>query len=240
MNKSTIAAIGFLAGVTAGAVGSYFITKKVTEDRYEDYIEELTDHFREKMKSQIEEKDEDAEESEEEESDPEQDKIDNNKGVKTYHRPVMKDLENTYNKVVDEIKEGHKMTETERVAELNPTTDPIPGIVEISDQDYMVDQGYAKKSLNYFCEDDKLRLENEDGTIGDDAYIYFRQEYRADSYEDVIGKYLRWAPDYIPEDEDHGYLYVRNENLKIDFEITIFEGAWYTVIDEDTGEVVKD
>ena len=238
MNKLTIGIISFVAGAAAGGVGAWAITKNVMEKRNDEELAEAHARYREKLK--------DAgamasEESEEEESDDEEhheetpeDKIDKNAGVKRYWKSVSK---TPIDEEVDKIrKEVRNMTENERAAELDPSMDPIPGIAEIGADEYSIDQGYKKMSFEYFCGDDRLFVTNTDGTIGEDADLYFRREFKADVRELVCGKFLRWAPDYIEEGEDTGWLYVRNEDLKIDLEITIYDRDYTEIIDEETGE----
>lgn len=243
MNKQLTGVIlGFIAGAAAGGVSAWAITKNVMEKHHDEEIAELRAHYRKKMKEantpeESENKEEETENEENEEPQPE-DKIDKNKGVKRYWTPVNKDpLDEKFDEAVDQMKKGARdMTENERAAELDPTLEPIPGISEITSDEYSIDQGYKKLSFEYFCGDDRLFLTNQDGTLGEDADKWFRTEYHADVREEIVGKFLRWAPDYIEEDEDTGWTYIRNENLKLDLEITIYDRDYLELIDEETGE----
>lgn len=233
MNNLTVGIIGFVGGVAAGGVGAWLITKNVMQKRNDEELAEAHARYREKLKKMdipVEEDEEESEEDSDDEDNPDQpeDKIDKNAGVKRYWKPVDKTpLEEEFNKVV---KETRDMTENERAAELDPSMDEIPGIQVISEDEYTTDQGYEKLSLQYFCGDDALQLLNPDGTTGDNADKYFRVEKHADIREEVVGKYLRWAPDYIVPGGTNGYLYVKNDNLKMELEIEILDGFF---VDED-------
>ena len=245
MNKELTGVIcGFIAGAAVGGFGAWAVTKNVMERRADEEIADLREHYRKKMKEsaaeQPAEEKEETEESNDEESHREnpEDKIDKNAGVKRYWHPITKDpLDEKFDEAVDEIKKGARdMTENERGAELDPSLDPVPGISEITSDEYSIDQGYKKLSFEYFCGDDRLFVTNSDGTLGEDADKWFRTEYHADVREEVTGKFLRWAPDYIEENEDTGWIYIRNETLKLDLEITVYDRDYLEVIDEETGE----
>ena len=228
MNKLTVGIISFLVGAAAGTGTTYILTKRHMENVMDEELQAAHDRYREKLKESgvVEEDEEEASEEEsddDEEAHPHTDdeKIDRNAGVKKYWRGVEKDdLDETFHEVAKEVKD---VSENERAAELDPTLDDVPGIEIIPEEEYTTDQGYEKVSLQYFCGDDVLRLLNPDGTTGSDADIWFRTEKNADVREEVIGKYMRWAPDYIEPGNSNGYLYVKNENLKMEFEIEILD-----------------
>lgn len=226
MNKYATFVIGVAVGIAAGIGGTYIFMKKDKEKA----VEEEASYWRERIhKSEKNEESELEEDDLEEDSDENprpEDKIDSNVGVKKYHRPVKKDLDNAYSNAIENIKKEIDMTENERAAELDPSTDPVPGISEISEDEYTTDQGYRKESLQYWCGDDVLMRLNSDGTTGDSADDYFRSEYKADIREEVVGKFLRWAPDYIHGDDSDGWIYIKNENLNVEIEIEIFEGMY--------------
>ena len=246
MNNLTVGIISFIGGAAAGGVGAWLITKNIMQKRNDEELAGAHARYREKLKASgvVEEEDsEESEESDDEESHPEtpDDKIDKNAGVKKYWHPVDKSsLDEEFNRVGKEIKD---VTENERVAEIDPSMDEVPGISLISEDDYTTDQGFEKIDLQYFCGDDALQILNPDGTTGDSADLYFRNEYRIDNREEVIGKYMRWAPDYLEPGSSNGYVYIKNDNLKIEIEIEVLDGFYMD--DEDikigpNGDLLED
>ena len=50
--------------------------------------------------------------------------------------------------------------------------------------------------------------------------------------EELIGEVWRLGQDWIPEGKDAGAVYVRNDNMSIDFEVIVYDKSWHEIAGE--------
>ena len=221
MNKSIIFGIGFVVGAISGGVGTYFLTKDKIENDAADIIDQYAEHCRERIASLTGQKENDEEETEdadESESSVSSD-IQNNEGVKKYHKDLNLSTANPYKEEVKNVTEGEKALAEEKAGKI------------IKNKPYQIDeeqfikeaQAYDKVTLEYYCQDDTLMVADPE-EVAEVAYNVGREE--------LIGEIWRLGQDHIPEGKEDGVVYVRNDNMSIDFEIIVYDRAWSEVSGE--------
>ena len=213
MNKGIIFGIGFIVGAISGGVGTYFIYKDKLANEAADIIDQYAEHCDEKIRALLD-NDEEEEETEDvsDESNIDQD-IQNNEGVKKYHKDLKLSTENPYKEEVNKVTEGEKALAEEKAGKI------------IKNKPYQIDeeqfikeaQSYDKVTLEYFCGNDTL-IVSDNEEIAEVAYNVGREE--------LIGEVWRLGQDYIPEGKEDGVVYVRNDNMSIDFEVIVYDKDW--------------
>ncbi len=220
MNKSIIFLLGVVAGAIGGSTATYLIVKDKIENEAAEIIEEYAQHCEDRIAkfSQGEESEEVSEE-EPESSDP----IDRNEGVKKYHRDIDTSSENSYKKEIEKVTEGEKALVAEKEGKII-----VNKPYEITEDQYSLEaQQYDKITLEYYCQDDVLMM--------CDPEVMAEQHFNV-GREELIGEVWRLGQDYIPEGKDAGVVYVRNDNMSIDFEVVVYDKSWSEV----SGENVVD
>lgn len=211
MNKGLVFVLGILAGAAGGSVATYFITKDHFEQKAAEEIEAYAEHAEERLQNYISSH---YEEDLDDLDSPEpaikstnvpvkdEDVISHNPGVKKYHH---------YNGGFEETaKEETDVTEGQKDILQRPELEDVPGVEELDSEEFdlLDDDEYTRVYLQYNANTDELTTN--DGEIAEEAYAKTRSE--------LIGNMWRWATDYAEKEED---LYVKNDNLKIAFEVGI-------------------
>lgn len=204
---------GLVTGAGAGATATYFIVKDKLAAEAEDEIEAYADHCEERI-ARIRADHKAIEEIEEEvpkrSNDPEEEKINRNEGVKKYHHD---------NGLASKYGENHVF---EKIAD-KPEKDSK--LINDIDEDEFMNQenGYEKQTIDVF--------------LGDDKYMCGVWGYGTDNEDDVDRKWGKPLEDligrshtyeelltYCTKHEDGiGLAFVKNDELKIDFELVIHD-----------------
>lgn len=222
MNKTTTFILGLLTGAAGGAAATYFLVKeKFEEDRdleiadMEDYFEE---RFQEKVRKLKAKSKKSAEEKIEEKPEfREDEKIANNEGVKKYHHN--EGLSSAY---------GAKRIFGE---DAKPKKESKKVIREISEQEFMnAENGYEKQTVDVWMSNDDEEPE-----------IVGLWAYNTDNEEDVKTRFKKPILDLLDgrtyeelanycheggddeEDDGIGVLYLKNDDLHIDFEFVLHD-----------------
>ena len=214
MDKSIIFLLGVVAGAIGGSTATYFIVKDKIYNEAAEIVEQYAQHCEDRISkfSQGEDTIKDPEE-EPESSDP----IDKNEGVKKYHRDLTS--ENTYKKEIEKVTEGEKALVAEKEGNI-----VVNKPYEITEEQYSLEaQQYDKITLEYYCEDDMLMCTEPEQM----AETFFNT-----GREELIGEVWRLGQDYIPEGKDAGAVYVRNDNMSIDFEVIVYDKSWHEISGE--------
>ena len=224
MDKKLAFLLGVLTGGAAGATAAYFFARNYFIDHYnivldqyaEDCkkkIQEIEDYYEDNLSEAVyiaKYKMKDGEENQG--LDPE---VANNDGVKKYHHYAGGFAEDSAQKIFSQVKtEDEEVTEGEKALKADVSLDDIPGIEEITEDDFLNDEENDPVTLDYDFNEDKLYWGY--GTDNEvEAEIHFSK-----LREEIIGKIWRWATDYIKDpDEGTGAAYVRNTNLGKIFEV---------------------
>lgn len=215
MDKSIIFLLGVVAGAIGGSTATYFIVKDKIENEAAEIIEQYAQHCEDRIsKFSREEDSEEVSESEVEEPDNE---LDKNEGVKKYHKDLTS--ENTYKKEIEKVTEGEKALVAEKEGKI-----VVNKPYEITEEQYSLEaQQYDKITLEYYCEDDMLMC-TEPEEMAETFFNVGREE--------LIGEVWRLGQDWIPEGKDAGAVYVRNDNMSIDFEVIVYDKSWYEISGE--------
>ena len=208
--------LGFLTGGAAGAIGAYFGTKAYLDAKHEEDLESYAEHCEERVEKIRNERRgnilEEAREAMTRTNNPEEEKIENNAGVKRYHHATGLDsgygANNVFGKVSDAVEEAKDSK-----------------LINDIDEDEFMNQenGYEKQTLDIF--------------LGDDRDIFGVWGYGTDNEDDADRKWGKPTSELIgtahtydellattKESEDGiGILYVRNDELKIDFELVVHD-----------------
>lgn len=213
MNNGAVFAIGALVGAAAGSVATYFIVKEKFEQKAADEIEAYAEHAEERLQNYISSHFSDAEidPDDSEESNrggadvpvDDEDAIERNPGVKKYHH---------YQSGFIPEKE-EEVTEGQKDILEHPELDDVFGVDEITSEEFdlLDDDEYTRVYLSYNANTDELKT-NED-EIAEEAYSKTRSE--------LIGNCWRWATDYFDESSGEGDFWIKNDNLKIAFQVGI-------------------
>ena len=213
MNKSLYFALGTLVGAGAGSAATYFLVKDHFEQIAEDEIERYAEHCEERIARLTEGDDDEEEETEEPEEkkelDPEDEVINRNEGVKKYHHQL--DSISSYGANNVFIKEEKKPKDSKLIN-------------DIDEDEFMNNEnGYEKQTLDVF--------------LGDDEYMCGIWGYDTDNEEDAEKKWNKKLGEligsghtydellsYCKDSEDGiGLIYVKNDELMIDFELVIHD-----------------
>ena len=215
MDKSIIFLLGLVAGAIGGSTATYFIVKDKIENEAAEIIEQYAQHCEDRISKFSQGEDsEEASESEVEESDNE---LDKNEGVKKYHKDLAS--ENTYKKEIEKVTEGEKALVAEKEGKI-----VVNKPYEITEEQYSLEaQQYDKITLEYYCEDDMLMC-TEPEEMAETFFNVGREE--------LIGEVWRLGQDWIPEGKDAGAVYVRNDNMSIDFEVIVYDKSWHEIAGE--------
>ena len=214
-NKSILYfALGTILGAAGGSAATYFIVKEKFAAEAEDEIEAYASHCEErieKIRSShkiIEEKEVEEKHS----NDPEEEKIAHNEGVKKYHHDNGLASKYGSNRVFESIEEGKPEEKDSKL------------INDIDEEEFMnQENGYEKQTIDVF--------------LGDDKYMCGVWGYQTDNEDDVDRKWGKPLEDligrahtydelltYCDKSEDGiGLAWIRNEEMKIDFELVIHD-----------------
>ena len=208
-------ALGLMTGAGAGATATYFITKNILDTRHEEDLEAYADHCEERI-ARIRTDHKTIETEQESEiprsNDPEEEKIARNEGVKKYHHD---------NGLASKYGENHVF---EKVTD-KPEKEKDSKLISDIDEDEFMNQenGYEKQTIDVF--------------LGDDKYMCGVWGYGTDNEDDVDRKWGKPLEDligrshtyeelltYCNKNEDGiGLAFVKNDELKIDFELVIHD-----------------
>ena len=222
MNKNILYfGLGALLGGAAGSVATYFIVKEKIEAEASDEIEAYAEHCEqriEKIKKKMVNKVFGApKEEKEEKPSTDDEKIENNKGVKKYHH---------YDGMVSKYGENHifdKPQSDEEREEIKKQIKDSKLINDIDEDEFMNDEnGYEKQTIDVF--------------LGDDKYMCGVWGYQTDNEDDVDRKWGKELPEligaahtydellsYCDDDTGVGVVLVRNDEMKIDFDVVIHD-----------------
>lgn len=234
MNNKIIFAIGLLTGAGIGSVAAYFGLKRHFEDLVDQEIDDYAQSCTERINDIISyyEGEKPAEEALEEDSDeeeaPEPEEYRHNEGVKKYHHYANSSDDNIQSvfskdnvkevagavrfKTDEERKEESEVTEGQKDILKRPQLEDIAGIEDdITEDEFDVldDNEYTKVYLQYDINEDKLTTN--EGELAEEAYAKPRHE--------LIGNSWRWATDYVQDGNRSGFFFIKNDNLKLAFEI---------------------
>lgn len=214
MNNGVIFGLGFATGALAGGVSAYLLAKRSIEksadeeiDRYKKYMQNKMDH----LKSEIGKLTEDDEDEDQEEEKPKS-------GKYKFVDQVATTITDTYNTVFQKgEKKGKKEMDKYPTDNLDKEiAENNPGIEEISEEEFGTGD-YDTEQLDYIFEDDDLFY-----MYGTDNEMMAEAAYNVNNKNAIISEYWRWAPDYVKnEEEGVGSFFVRNHNLKKDFEVVV-------------------
>ncbi len=220
MNKGII----FLLGTVVGAAGGVGVTAYFLKDKYEKEACDAIDAYYDRCESRIRDimeaygvRDEDIEKLEESSEDEETTKedprndINNNEGVKKYHRYSAPFSEDKKKGIEDDMTKGQEDVEK------YPKIDDCPDYIEEIDEDtFMVEEKqHDDIYMVYDFNADRL-LMNPDTDDEIDA-----EEQLHMSRSEIIGNMWKWATDYISDDDGTGAFYVRNNRLMKDIEVIV-------------------
>ena len=219
MSKNT--AIGFVVGLLTGAAGgsvaTYYIYKRFRDEDEEIREEDMRIYYEEREKRKLEEKGKVKSEKLPEETNDQnstvsedREKINSNEGVKKYHHD--NGLESAYGsaRIFGEDAKPIKKKESKLIN-------------EISEQEFLNNEnGYQKQTVDIFMSDDDETPE-----------IFGIWAYETDNEEPVDKRFGKTTSElignrtydelasYCDDEEGLGQLYLKNDELKIDFEFII-------------------
>lgn len=220
MSKSVLYfGLGILTGGAAGAIGSYFVTKSILDAKHEEDIEAYSEHCEERVE-RFKEENEDLKKKlgvikdpvVKYSNNPDEEKIENNAGVKRYHHSTGLDSGYGSNNVFGKANEAVKEAKDSKL------------INDIDEEEFMnQENGYEKQTLDIF--------------LGDDRDIFGVWGYGTDNEDDADRKWGKPTSELIgtahtydellattkKTEDGIGILYVRNDELKIDFELVIHD-----------------
>lgn len=234
MDNRVIFGLGVGLGAIVGSVTTYFALKQ----RFEDAVDEEIDNYAKLCTERIDdlisyyEGGASAEkELKEDDTSKEPEEFRNNEGVKKYHhygdssfgsdnvqsifsKDNVKEVAGAVRFKTDEERsesEEEKVTEGQKDILKRPQLDDVPGVEEITSEEWDVldDDEYTRVYLQYDINEDKLYTN--DGDIAEEAYAKMRHE--------LIGNCWRWATDYWNEETGEGDFWIKNDNLKIAFQV---------------------
>ena len=218
MNKKILYfAIGTLLGAAGGSTATYFIVKEKFAAEAEEEIEAYANHCEERL-ARIRE-DHKLVKSEKTETilDPEEEKIAHNEGVKKYHHNDGIASKYGDDRVFDKKPMISNYVEKEEKEDSK--------LIDEIDEDEVMNQenGYEKQTIDVF--------------LGDDKDMFGVWGYQTDNEDDVDRKWGKPLEDLIGRshtydellastekaDDGIGLMFIRNEEMKIDFELVIHD-----------------
>lgn len=221
MNKGIIFGLGVLIGAAGGSAATYFLTKESFQAMADEEIESYAEHCEERIaryradKKLVEDIDEKPAKKE---TNPEDEKINSNEGVKKYHHDTG----------LEGYGSNHIFEQTQSIKEKS----------EIKTQIDKSKKGDSKL-INEITEDDFLNEDNKydkytvDVLLGDDSDICGIWGYGTDNEEfadkkfgqpiEVLLNNMSYDEllTYAENPDGMGALYLRNDELNIDFEFLI-------------------
>ncbi len=223
MNKTLTFVLGLLTGAAAGSTATYFLVKRIIEEKAAEEIEAYAEHCEERIQ-RIMDKMTDGEEEEVSGDDDEPDEdpeIKNNEGVKKYHHysgPLSSDGDRSVFK--DEKKE--KEVTTDEVIKKWAEEDAENKIFEVTENEFLEaddeENDYHRETVDYFFYGDRevaywgYNTDNQ-GTV---------EQKFGKPLKDLIGHAHQYLIDYTGED-GIGAAYFRNDDLQIIFEVIIHD-----------------
>lgn len=221
MNKNILYfGIGAILGAASGSTATYFIVKEKLAAEAEDEISAYAEHCEERIKKirETHKTTQEFDEAEEEKktNDPEEAKIANNEGVKRYHHDNGLNSKYGENRIFnsDKLKPMISNYEEKKDSKL---------INDINEEEFMNEEnGYEKQTIDVF--------------LGDDKDMFGVWGYQTDNEDDVDRKWGKPLEDligrshtyeellsYCKEDDGIGLAWVKNDEMKIDFELVIHD-----------------
>ena len=221
MNKTVAFILGVVLGGAAGAAATYYISKDKFESDKDEELAEMEEYYEERYKKklnslnhpktiktvpdEVEGTDKDLREDE---------KVASNKGVKKYHHD--NGLESAYGaaRIFGEDAKPKKKKESKLIN-------------EISEQEFLnAENGYDKHTVDVFISNE----DEEPEIVGIWAYETDNEEAVDKRFGKSIEQLLngRTYDDlcaYIEDGEDIGQLYLKNDELMIDFEFVVHSAS---------------
>ena len=225
MNKNILyLGLGTILGAASGSVATYFIVKEKFALANEEDMENYSNHCEtriEKLKEEIKDLKNKlgvVKETPDQApilNDPEEEKINHNEGVKKYHHNDGLNSKYGENRVFD------KQPMTSNYVEKKEKDSKL--INDIDEEEFMnQENGYEKQTIDVF--------------LGDDKYMCGVWGYQTDNEDDVDRKWGKPLEDligqshtydellsYCKEDDGIGLVWVKNDEMKIDFELIIHD-----------------
>ena len=219
MNKSIVFILGTAFGAIAGSISTYYIVRDIKEKEKDEELNDMDDYYQAKIQLlKNPTKDEHIEISQDKTNDSDREKINSNEGVKKYHHD--NGLESAYG-AARIFGEDAKPVKKEKKSVIH----------EISEQEFLnVENGYTKQTVDIFMSND----DEEPEIIGIWAYNTDNEEtvdkrfgkptnelLNGRSYDDLLKYCVDVSDDGDEVEESIGTLYLKNEELKTDFEFVI-------------------
>lgn len=225
--------IGLFIGAAVGSVGTYFATRKMFALKASDAIESYAQFAEERIakleeKYKTGEKEEEAEKSEadDDDSEPEQhERVTEDVVIKKYHQYAPqfdfdKRNESMDKNVLNEVKENISNAVNEHTKKaLERKYNDVPDyIVEVDSDEFLESSieehdSYERVSLDFLFPQNELYW-GYDTDCQEEAETHYNEER-----EDLIGQCWRWATDYTDNQTGTGSAYIRNDKLKVYFEV---------------------
>lgn len=217
MNKTVSFILGTIIGAAGGSTATYFIYKSIRDADEAEREQDMADYYEKRCEHKIQEAlnkpktiktiPDEIKESDEREDE----KITNNEGVKKYHHD--NGLESAYGSA--------------RVFgnDAKPKKKESKLINEVSEQEFLnAENGYQKQTVDVFISD----TDDEPEIVGIWAYETDNEETVDKRFGKSIDQLLNGRTydelsDYCDEEEGLGQLYLKNDELMIDFEFIIHE-----------------
>ena len=218
-NKILYLAIGVVLGAAGGSAAIYFLVKEKIAAEAEEEIEAYANHCEERIERVRASHNATKEENNRNEKvlDPEEEKIAHNEGVKKYHHNDGISSKYGENRIFGDKPLKPMISNYEEKKDSK--------LINDIDEDEFMDQenGYEKQTLDVF--------------LGDDKYMCGVWGYGTDNEDDADRKWGKELPELIgtahtydellattkEADDGIGLLFVRNEEMKIDFELVIHD-----------------
>lgn len=217
MNKTVSFILGTLLGAAGGSAATYFLVKNHFETERDEEIADMEEYYEERYQKKLDElshpkKTIKTVPDEVEGTDKnlrEDEKVTNNEGVKKYHHD--NGLESAYGaaRIFGE--------------DAKPKKKESKLINEISEQEFLnTENGYTKQTVDIFMSND----DEEPEIVGIWAYETDNEEpvdkRFGKSVEDLLGgRTYDELSEYVDDEEGLGQLYLKNDELMIDFEFII-------------------
>ena len=217
MNKSLYFVLGALFGAAGGSVATYMVTKEMFAMQAAEEIEAYSEHCEERIariKSDHNKVifEEVRDKMTQLTNDPEEQKIESNEGVKKYHHNSGLDSGYGANHIFEKLAEG--VEEAKKDSKL---------VNDIDEDEFMnSENGYDKQTI--------------DVMLGDDKYMCGIWGMGTDNEDDVDRKWGKDLEDLIGRSHTYdellsicgedglGHMFVKNDELMIDFELIIHDG----------------
>lgn len=226
MNKAIIFVSGIILGAAGGSAVTYYMVNAKRDEELEEYSEhcqERIEKFRKKYeKEDIDKIDEGL--GQKLTNDPEEEKIINNEGVKKYHvRPA---TESKYgeNRVFTTAQSDKDRKDIKKEINKSVKEKDSKLIEDIDEETYLNDEEpYTRHVVDVLLGDD-LDIVGFWGYQTDNE-MFIEDKYGKDLEEllGIVKEHYGYLISQVDEDDGIGHIYVRNNEIMIDFEVVIHD-----------------